>query len=200
MYRSPGAASAVVLVSVLSAVAPYSDGPPPAHTGGFGEPSCHSCHFDNPLNGPETSLSLDGLPERFEPGETYVVSIRVNREGMRAAGFQAATRFFAGADSGKQAGKLRLANDEDPILVSSLDGIEYASHAESALDPGTPQREWLLEWVAPTRPDRVAFHTAANAANGDESELGDFIVLTSRILEAEASPDTLHSRGDGDRP
>lgn len=42
----------VGLATVLPVVvAAYGDGPEPGNTGGFGEPTCASCHVDAPTNG-----------------------------------------------------------------------------------------------------------------------------------------------------
>ena len=47
------------------------DGPPIAHTGGFGEPTCRVCHQGQPLNAAGGTLRVEGLPGRYEAGRTY---------------------------------------------------------------------------------------------------------------------------------
>jgi hypothetical protein len=42
----------LLILLLARTVSAYQDGPPPGNTGGFGESSCHECHFDHPLNWP----------------------------------------------------------------------------------------------------------------------------------------------------
>ena len=79
---------------------PYPEGPPPAHTGGFGEPTCQACHADNPLNAPGGSLALRGLPAVYAPATAYRVTITLRRPGLGRAGFQLAARFATGDQAG----------------------------------------------------------------------------------------------------
>ena len=51
-------------VGVQEAVAPprqpvYAEHPPLGHTGGFGEPTCHACHFGGEVNGGDGTLAVD---------------------------------------------------------------------------------------------------------------------------------------------
>src|SRR2546428_12664528 len=68
------------------------DGPPVAHTGGFGEPTCPACHQDEPLNAPDGSLRVEGLPRRYEPGRAYMPSGVLRRAGIARARFALSTR------------------------------------------------------------------------------------------------------------
>ncbi|MEP0007576.1 MAG: hypothetical protein ABJF72_00190, partial [Balneola sp.] len=71
-----------------------------AFTGGFGEKTCHSCHFDYDLNWKEGSLEVSGLPQELIPGERYSIEIEVIREDMGRAGFQISARDKKGTQSG----------------------------------------------------------------------------------------------------
>lgn len=157
--------------------APYADGPPPAHTGGFGEPSCRACHFDNPLNEPSGSLTVSGMPDRFSPGDSYRITVALTRPGMQRAGFQLAIRYAAGARAGTPAGVL-LAGDSRVAVAAAPSGVPYAQHTiVGATLAGTDSAEWTVEWRAPARAGTVSLHVAANAANGDQSEFGDHIYV-----------------------
>lgn len=152
----------------------FVDGPPAAHTGGFGEPTCHACHFDHRLDDPAGGVRLGGVPHRYVPGRAYTITITLHREGLRRGGFELAVRF---AD-GRQAGSLRPL-DERVALADSL-GIRYARQTRAGTSPAAPDTaRWRLEWVAPSGGSTVLFHVAANAADGDDSALGDFIYLAS---------------------
>lgn len=159
----------------------YLDGPPPAHSGGFGEPTCGQCHFDNPLDAPGGMLALDGIPEAVTPGEVYPLTITLARPEMQRAGFQLSVRYGGGASAGSQAGTL-LATDER-VAVDRAQGIEYIRHTEAGTALSAPDTvRWRFQWQAPdSAAGAIVFHTAANAANGDESALGDHVYT----LEAE---------------
>ena len=162
----------------------YRDGPPPAHTGGFGEPTCRACHADNPLNDPAGSLAITGVPAVYAPGDTHRVTIFLRRAGMRRAGFQLSARF----SDGRQAGTLRVV-DSMATITGGATEVRYVHHtrAGSRLSRADTA-QWTLEWVAPRRaPDVVEFHVAANAANDDNSEFGDFIYT---LATCSAKPDS----------
>ena len=152
--------------------AAYPFGAPPGLTGGFGEPTCTQCHFDGTLNGGGGSLSVEGLPERYAPGETYRLIVRLRQGEMGAAGFQLAARTEAGAQAGRLAG-----GDGRAQVQDGPGGVQYAGHTEAGSAPteaGTAA--WTLAWTAPppgAGPVRV--HVAANAADGDDSPLGDHV-------------------------
>ncbi len=162
----------------------YSDGPPLAHTGGFGEPTCHRCHFDHPLNADSESLRLDGLPGSYAPGARYTLTIRLADEALRRAGFQMAARFVDGPAAGSQAGEL-LAPDTNVRVRTAASGVQYAHHSQAGSQPSTPGvASWSVVWRAPQGGENapVAIHLVANAANGDDSEFGDRVHAVRRMV------------------
>ena len=157
-------------VIALGAALAYPDAPPPAHTGGFGEPTCHRCHFDQPL-GPAGALRLDGLPEVPEAGRRYRLTLTLGHAAMQRAGFQLAARH---AD-GRSAGLLEPLDDRTAPLADTS-GIVYLQHTEAGSHLATPDTaRWAFAWTAPEVAGVVVFHAAANAANGDASEFGDVV-------------------------
>ena len=60
IMRSIIALGAVLLIvpAALLVAAGFREGPLPAMTGGFGEKTCHTCHFDNRENAPGGSLRV----------------------------------------------------------------------------------------------------------------------------------------------
>ena len=177
-----GALTAALLAAASLPEAAYLDGPPPAHTGGFGGDTCHACHFENDLDAPGGSLTLDGVPDAFDPSMTYRIAVSLERPGMGRAGFQLAARVSEGDRAGGPAGTLQtLGGDERVQVVDGPDGVAYAQHTEpgSALT-GPEETSWTVEWrPAATDAAPVTFHVAANAANDDASEFGDFIYTAS---------------------
>ena len=156
----------------LGAMLAYPDAPPPAHTGGFGEPTCYRCHFDQPL-GPAGALHLDGLPDIPEAGQRYRLTLTLGHAAMQRAGFQLAARHT----DGHPAGHLEPLDDRTAALADTS-GVVYLQHTEagSYLVMRDTAR-WSFAWTAPEVGDSVLFHGAANAANGDASEFGDVVYV-----------------------
>lgn len=173
-----GLAASLVAGAALSVLAQgagaYRTGPPAGHTGGFGEPTCAVCHWDDEdVDGPPGALTVH-VPERYEPGVTYDLAVRLRDPALRVAGFQLSARFADGARAGSQAGEL-TAPDSSVLVVTTGEGISYASHAAAGTVPGVDgEASWTVRWTAP-REGSVIFHVAANAGNDDASELGDRI-------------------------
>ncbi len=173
------------LCLLAAAWRPYRDGPPPAHTGGFDEPTCQACHFDGPLNAPGGHLTLDGVPEAYVAGRTYRLTVTLHRPAMAAGGFELAARL---AESGLQAGAFDVAGGRVRLTGVDTSAVQYAVHTRAGTTPSAPDTaRWSLVWHAPPGPaGPVVFHLAANAANDDDSEFGDFIYLTSRTVPPHA--------------
>ncbi len=148
------------------------DGAPPAHTGAFGEPSCHACHFDGPIRDAGGPVRVHGLPAQFAAGKTYelVLALEVDSPG---AGFQLSVRDARG----RQAGTLSEADGMTRVV--ERDGIQYLSHTNAST------RRWRFIWRAPDEPSAVVFAGAVNAANDDQSAFGDEIYLIEKLMEME---------------
>ncbi len=164
----------------------FKEGPYPNVTGGFGEQTCRRCHIDNPLNAPGGSVEVAGVPDVYEPGKVYPITIRVSREDLRRAGFEIAARFAAGRGRGKQAGSWRVTDGRAQLIPGAVDkALTFVQHnLAGSRTPTRGANAWALEWTAPSPSGGlVQFNVAANASNNDDSPLGDFIytkVLRSR--------------------
>lgn len=176
-YTAPWLVGGVVLLVALP-IRAYQAGPPPGVTGGFGEETCQTCHATYELNeGRKAALGdvmLSGLPERYEPGKTYRVTVRVDHtEGRSAWGFQLAVREKGGA----QAGSLRPMNPNTQVLAR--DNVQYIEHTPD----GSFFNTFEFDWVAPgSAVGDVLVHVAGNAANGDTDISGDYIYSTSVVV------------------
>ena len=158
-----------------SHAAAFPTAPPPGMTGGFGESTCQSCHFDFPVNTGDGAVELRGIPESgWEPGKAYRVTVVVRRPGMKRGGFQAAARHESGADAGKAAGTWRALDDRTAITPGS-GAIPYVHHTEAGTAPSADSASWTMEWTAPADAAPVVFHVAANAGDGDQSQFGDYV-------------------------
>lgn len=178
--RTGAAGVALGMAGLLTALAAgkaavlYPDGPPPGHTGGFGEPTCLECHFDGPLNPPEGTVAVDGLPAWYVPGRTYALRVELRHPALVTAGFQLAVRFADGAEAGRQAGRLSAGEDAVDVVVVDSAGVAYAQHTRAGTVPASAgAAAWVVLWTAPETGHPVVVHVAANAANDDASEFGD---------------------------
>ncbi len=174
--RASGAAG-----DMQPAIARFPHAPPPAHTGGFGEPTCEACHFGEPPNDAAGALEVLGFPERFAPGRSYELRVRLRHPELGAAGFQAAVRVGDGS-GGSDAGALQPLDDRVSATLH-----EYVTYLSQTAQGATAadSTEWKLSWTAPAADYVVVLNVAANAANGDESQFGDHVYsleLRSEIL------------------
>jgi hypothetical protein len=170
-------AAALLLLAPVLLVA-YRDGPLSAKTGGFGEETCRQCHFDNSINDPAGIVRLEGLPEAASPGQEYLIRVIVRRQGMARAGFELAVRF----SDGSQAGALRAPDERTRAISAPDDSVQYIQHTAAGSLPTAGEARWTVLWTAPERQGLILFHAAANAANGDDSPLGDFIYTTTATI------------------
>lgn len=166
----------------------HLQGPPPAHTGGFGEPTCLACHAEFEPNPQPDRLTLTGWPERYTPSEQYLIEISLVGDDMVLAGFQAAIRFADGPDKSRNAGRV------DPIdhyvgVTRSPEGVEFVQHTnDGARQVQSGSIHWQFIWTAPRSTGAVRLDVAANDANGDNSPLGDFVYTASRTASGASAP------------
>ena len=161
---------------------PHIEGPPPGHTGGFGEPTCAACHFGAPLNQPGATLEVVGLDEGYRPGQRHPVTIRFESFDMLAAGFQGSFRFKNGDQRGAGAGQVRPLDDRVTVVPGGDGGPEYVQHTRAGSAPADGAAEWTFEWRAPDAEAPVVFHLAANSGGGDDSPLDDLVYTLSVTL------------------
>lgn len=154
---------------------PHPDTPPPAHTGGFGEKTCQACHFDGPVSPGDDFVSI-GVPEAWQPGKAYALTVRFSSPGMLRAGFELSVRH----PDGRQAGA--LAETDDRVQTSELGGVLYASQSEAGSFARADTARWTVAWTAPLAGDSLRLHLAANAGNGDNSPLGDNVYVLAQTL------------------
>ena len=158
-------------------------GPPPGHTGGFGEPTCRECHLGSELNAPGSTLEVLGIDGGYVPGESADVTVRLHSFEMLAAGFQAAFRHADGPRKGESAGVL-LSRDDRVAVVRGPTGTTYVQHTQAGVPPDGEMAEWTFEWTGPVDGGAVALHLAANSGNGDNSPLDDLVYAMAVRLEA----------------
>ena len=180
------AAGGLVVAGMPRPARGHADGPPPGYTGGFGEPTCRLCHFDAPEKPEAGELTIEGVPAAYRPGAEYPIEITLRDPRLERAGFQLAVRFAGREDesgsgggpaAGRQAGRLLASGPRAEVVELREPPVLYARQTQAGADPTAPhEATWTLRWVAPEEPaGAVLFHAAANAANHDDSELGDTV-------------------------
>ncbi len=157
----------------------HIEGPPPGHTGGFGEPTCATCHFGAPLNQPGATLEVAGLEGGYRPGQRHAVTVRFESFDMLAAGFQGAFRFEDGDRRGAGAGGIRPLDDRVTVVRGEGGDTEYVQHTRAGSAPTDGAIEWTFEWQAPDAEAPVVLHIAANSGGGDDSPLDDLVYALS---------------------
>jgi hypothetical protein len=167
-------ALAALVVVTGGRVSGYAESAPAGFAGGFGEQTCHACHFHADLDSAPGRVTIAGVPERFVAGERYPLTITLTRPGMKLAGFQLTARF---RDGGAQAGSFVPGPGEDARIGVAVQGdVQYANQRRPGTALATPDlARWSLVWTAPTTLAPVVFHVAANAANADETTEGDYV-------------------------
>lgn len=157
----------------------HLDGP---FTGGFGELTCHSCHFDYDINMDGGSLTVNGLPDYYEAGELYKLTVTVESSHLENGGFQMTSRF----EDGTQAGSFTWEDNHLMYTPNISDEVKYLQHTrESTAPTGDRKVSWNFTWSAPeTVTGSIIFNIAANAGNNDDSSFGDWIYTKELIISA----------------
>jgi hypothetical protein len=137
---------------------------------------CGSCHLGSPDPTDSPAVSIEGLPGRLRPGESYTLDIVLSDPDLRIAGFLLDVT-SANAPSGSLAGI-------DATTESA--GARARSTQSGARPPSPGAMRWTVVWTAPsTLAGPVRFEIWANAGNDDLSPLGDR--LHHHVLEIPAA-------------
>jgi hypothetical protein len=157
-------------------------GPLPAHTGGFGEPTCQACHFDYPLNETDVVVKLDSLPSMYKPQRTYRLQLRLQHPELKRGGFQMSARFEDGTPAGTF-----VIPDTSLLRLQRAKAVDYLSHTMKGTDQVVGDTAvWNFEWVAPATQARVLFNLALNVSDQDASQFGDRIF--TKVFYSGAEP------------
>lgn len=174
--RFLGSVAVLAIVGAAAAFTPprVTDGPPPGFSGGFGEPSCVTCHLGNDVNAFGGQVRLAGLPAAYEPGTEYVLTVVLEAEETAVAGFQVTARFADAARMGRNAG--RLGPLDERVSVADSAGVSYAHQTlVGSTTSNASGSSWALKWTAPQDGGPVTLNVTANSGNADKSPLGDLV-------------------------
>jgi hypothetical protein len=107
---------------------------------------------------------------------------------MLRAGFQLAARVAQGTAAGRPAGVLTPSDGRTAVVWDTVSHIGYIEHTAAGTALQGDVGRWLVRWTAPAGKTRdvVEFNVAGNAANDDDSPLGDFIYTAAlRVAPAQ---------------
>jgi hypothetical protein len=166
----------------------FASGPPAGHTGAPGEQTCIQCHSGTLNSGPG-SITITGVPDSYEPGQEFTLTVRVQHPDRRRWGFQ----ITALDAENRPAGTLAAVNRNLTRVISgtgSLEGRTYVEHVTNGTFAGQALAgEWQVKWTAPAVDvGRVTFYAAGNAANNNNASSGDSIYTTAVPTGSSAAP------------
>ena len=183
----------------------YAFGPDPAMNGINGaSQTCNTagCHTSFRLNDPSGSVSVSGLPSAWDAGQTYPLTVTIQRSNQRAFGFQLSAVVDA---TNRQAGSFGIAGNVQvicgsltsvPASCGNTSAIQFAEHRSP--QSGSGMGTFTVNWTAPADASlgAIRFNVAGNAANGDGTNQGDYIFTNIyRVpVTAAAPPPDLSTR------
>src|SRR5205823_2792768 len=174
-----------------------SGGPDPAMNGINGaSQTCNTagCHTSFRLNDPSGSVSVSGLPSAWDAGQTYPLTVTIQRSNQRAFGFQLSAVFDA---TNRQAGSFGIAGNVQvicgslnsvPASCSNTSAIQFAEHRLPL--SGNGMGTFTVNWTAPADASlgTIRFNVAGNAANGNGFPDGDYIFTNIYRVPVAAAP------------
>ncbi|HYM80385.1 MAG TPA: choice-of-anchor V domain-containing protein [Candidatus Limnocylindria bacterium] len=202
---------ATVLIAVVcfaTAAFAFSIGPLPSKTGAPSvagrpaEPLCTQCHQGNAPNSPGGMLEILDVPERYEPGVTYPMRVRltfgdhpeltVPKWGFQITSVHAGTgRGIGGWVHSPELKVVSATSASWPGRQYLEHGGDWTSDTASVHYGDMGPVEWQFAWTAPPLDSgAVYFFAAGNAANGDGCSFcgGDFIFTARDTI---LPPDTI---------
>lgn len=140
------------------------------------------CHESFAANSGPGSVTID-VPDGYEPGLTYTITVNVAQAGQLRWGFQMTV-----LDALHQPAGTSVPTDTNAQLqdFSTFTERQYISHTIGGTAADRPNgNSWTIDWTAPeTNVGKVTFWAAGNAANNDVMSEGDYIYTTFETIQA----------------
>jgi len=150
--------------------------------------NCTFCHDTYAVNSGNGSFIMVGLPEFYEPGQSYTFSIELEDIDQRKWGFEISAQSENYANGGEL-----IIIDPDHTQFSTQSNIGYVKQTSSGAYSGTLNASpgWDVSWTAPVAgTGTVTFYGCGNAANRNSSTLGDYIyTIAIAVAEIVLPPD-----------
>ncbi len=150
------------------------------YSGAPGENKCNFCHTSFALNDGLGSVSIStNMPgNAYTPGQTYSVSVTVNRSGSPEFGFDIEA-LRAGNTS---AGTFAVTNSTEMQIANSSNGRSNVIHkANGGLT--NDSHTFTFNWTAPVAgTGNITFYATGNGADNHNDKPGDHIYSTSLVV------------------
>ncbi len=177
--------STASIVCAASALA-FSSGPPDDYAGNppFDD-TCVLCHSSFPLNSGDGTLTIEGLPEAYDAGVTYDLSVVLDDPGQMRWGFEITA---VGPDDNR-IGSFAI-TDATNTQLSDFGDRDFVKQTSEGTFAGTSDGpvSWSFQWTAPAE-GTVRFFVAGNAANFDGGTPGDYVYTTDvEVVRNDAVP------------
>lgn len=169
---------ALMSATVSTPALAYVDEPLPDRDGG-GVLTCRECHLHTPEDAAAGMLSVHGLPEHYVPGMPYKLTVTLSHPALKRGGFEASVR----TERGLQAGRLMVDDPRISVVPDGATGVVYVHHTRTGTAATHNKTSWSFTWTAPPKTaGKVIVRAAGNAANADDSPLGDAIIFFSQTV------------------
>ena len=169
MPRNMRLLAALTILILLIAFQPLTEGSSSGITDLSSGCVCHG----GGLESTEATVTMEGLPENWEVGETY--DIFINLSGPESTGINTGG-FNLQVTSG--------------TLTSQFDAVKIEDNEATHTTIGNDQRSWVIQWTAPSSHGSTTFNVLANAVNGDGSAgQGDHWVKDVYLVSSNGSSD-----------
>ena len=149
--------------------------------------NCTECHSSFAFNSGQGTLNLQGLPESYQPGETYRLTLALADPNARRWGFE----LTALTSNNSRGGNLAVVNQQATQLSNNNNQPQYLKHRSAGTFPRQANSaSWIFDWTAPREgTGEITFYFCGNAANNNDNSSGDRIYGSERTLvEAEPPP------------
>lgn len=157
---------------------------------------CTVCHVGAAPDSGLGDVVITGMPERYQPGSTYPVTVTVNDPVASRWGFEAGVTDRSDAQAGA------FTSTSPGVSVQSQSGREWVNHNGGGTGQGvTGSFSWTFDWTAPQAGTGVVtLWVAGNAANNAQGSGGDLIYTAARSAVedgAQQPPVTVALQPDG---
>jgi len=152
----------------------YPDGSPGGKTGspGDGGANCTECHLGTAQQA-SNWITSDIPVSGYVPGQTYTISASANHAGAGKFGFEVTAEDLTNAKKGTF-----VITDEAQTRQANAN--TSVTHTLTGTTPSGDSKSWSFNWTAPASgTGSIKFYGAFNAANGDNTNSGDQIYLSS---------------------
>ena len=175
------AVGTICISDLLSPAHSNAGGAPIGKTGSPGDGSnCTGCHSGVATT--SAGLITSNVPVTgYIPGNTYTITATIAVAGINKFGFEISPQ----GTTATQKGTLVVTNATETKLVGTT--AKYITH-KSTGTAGTGSKTWTFDWIAPAAGSGNAIlYGAFNAANGNGTNSGDQIFLSSLLIQENLS-------------